>query len=84
MDSDRMNGMTPKEVAQWMLDQMGDSDLLYQDSIAERIQTSCGEDFVYKSKNGKCGIRKSVLAEFRKLTQGQLVWVLGERAWRRK
>jgi hypothetical protein len=32
-----LNGMTPKEVAQWMLDQEGDSDLLYQDYIAERI-----------------------------------------------
>jgi hypothetical protein len=78
------NEMTPKEVAQWMLDQMGGSDLLYQDSIAERIETSCGEEFVYKNKNGKRGIRKAVLAEFRKLTQGQLVWVLSERAWRRK
>ena len=79
-----MNEMTPKEVAQWMLDQIGDSDSLYQDSIAERTQSACGQQFVYKNKTGKCGIRKAVLAEFRKLTQGQLVWVLRERAWRRK
>jgi Family of unknown function (DUF6953) len=76
--------MTSKEVAQWMLDQMGDSDWLHQEAIAERIQMSCGEEFIYRNKNGKRGIRKAVLAEFRKLTQGQLVWVLSERAWRRK
>jgi hypothetical protein len=76
--------MTPKEVAQWMLDQMGDAHWLHQEAIAQRIQMSCGEEFIYKNKNGKCGIRKAVLAEFRKLTQGRLVWVLSERAWRRK
>ncbi len=52
--------------------------------IAQRIQMSCGEEFVYRNKNGKCGIRKAVLVEFRRLTQGQLVWVVSERAWRRK
>jgi hypothetical protein len=76
--------MTSKEVAQWMLDQLGDAHWLHHEAIAQRIQMSCGEKFIYKNKNGKCGIRKAVLAEFRKLTQGQLVWVLSERAWRRK
>jgi uncharacterized protein YbbK (DUF523 family) len=69
-----------------MLDQMGDSHWLHQEAIAQRIQMSCGEEFVYvyRNKNRKLGIRKAVLAEFRRLTQGQLIWVLSERAWRRK
>src|SRR5262249_24627019 len=45
--------------------------------------SSCGEEFVYRNKNGKRGIRKAVLAEFSRITRGQLVWVLSERAWRR-
>jgi hypothetical protein len=76
--------MTSKEVAQWMLDQMGASHWLHQEAIAQRIQISFGEEFVYRNKNGKFGIRKAVLVEFKRLTQGQLVWVHSERAWRRK
>ena len=76
--------MTSKEVAQWMLDQMGASHWLHQEAIAQRIQTSFGEELVYRNKNGKFGIRKAVLVEFKRLTQGQLIWVHSERAWRRK
>ena len=76
--------MTSKEVAQWLLDQMGASHWLHQEAIAQRIRISFGEEFVYRNKNGKFGIRKAVLVEFKRLTQGQLVWVHSERAWRRK
>jgi len=67
-----------------MLDQMGASHWLHQEAIAQRIQISFGEEFVYRNKNGKFGLRKAVLVEFKRLTQGQLIWVHSERAWRRK
>jgi hypothetical protein len=43
--------MTSKEVAQWMLDQMGSSHWLHQEAIAQRIQMSCGEEFVYRTES---------------------------------
>ena len=72
--------MTSKEVAQWMLDQMGASHWLHQEAIAQRIQISFGEEFVYRNKNGKFGIRKAVLPPSG-LRREQQPWLAS--VWRR-
>ena len=76
--------MTPKEVAQWMIDQMGDRQRLYQESIVLKIKNECGLEHVYRNTNGNWAISKDVLKEFRTLSEDTLVWERGERAWRRK
>jgi hypothetical protein len=74
--------MSAKDVAQWMLDFMGESHWLYQEVIVYRIRDHWGTDYVYQNANGNLAIAKPVLKEFRKLTDGRLIWERGERAWR--
>jgi hypothetical protein len=74
--------MTPSEVAQFMLDSMGDKSWLYQETIVQKIKRECGEEHVWRNPNGNLAIKPNVLAAFRKLTEGKLVWSRGERAWR--
>jgi hypothetical protein len=76
--------MTPREVAEYMLQQMGDSHWLYQEAIVGRIRHDCGNEFVYTNPNGNWAIDKKVLAEFRKLTDGKLMWDRSNRAWRKR
>jgi hypothetical protein len=76
--------MTPEGIAQWMVDQMGDSHWLYQEVIVARMRKEFGEEFVYTNANGNWAISKGVLKEFRKLTEGKLVWDRSSRAWRRR
>ncbi|MDW5462245.1 hypothetical protein R7J44_20445, partial [Acinetobacter baumannii] len=42
-----------------------------------------GDDFVSENENGNLTISKVVLKEFRKLTEGEVVWMRSEKAWRR-
>jgi uncharacterized protein DUF6953 len=76
--------MTAKAVAEWMVQEMGASNNLYQSTIAWRMKQHWGDDYVYRNKNGNWGIEKSVLKEFEKLTKNDLVWVRGPRYWRRR
>lgn len=76
--------MAPREVAEWMLEQMGDSHWLYQEIIVRKIKEKWGDEFTYRNQNGNPAISRAVLAEFRKLTADTLVWERGERAWRRR
>ncbi|HFF4591027.1 TPA: DUF6953 family protein, partial [Acinetobacter baumannii] len=47
------------------------------------IQEIFGDDFVSENENGNLTISKVVLKEFRKLTEGEVVWMRSEKAWRR-
>ncbi|MGK9261191.1 hypothetical protein KXS15_09530 [Sinorhizobium meliloti] len=76
--------MSARDVAQWMVDQMGTSARLYQETIVRKIKKHWGDDYVYKNQNGNLAISKEVLKEFKALTEESLVWERGERAWRRK
>jgi hypothetical protein len=76
--------VSAKIVAEWMLEQIGDSHRLYQEIIVRKIQATWGDDYVYRNANGNPVISKDVLKEFRKLTEDTLVWERGERAWRRR
>lgn len=74
--------MSAKEVATWMIDEMGASRWLYQETIVRKMKQTWGSDYVYTNQNGNLAIAKTVLKEFRKLTEDSLVWERGERAWR--
>lgn len=59
------------------------SKYLYQETVVYKIQREFGADFVYTNENGNLSIGKDVLREFRKLSEGKVVWERGDRAWRK-
>jgi hypothetical protein len=59
-------GATPKDVAEWMVQQMSDGGLHQQDA-AKGIQSKFGDDFVYKTDGDNLAIAKPVLRQFRKI-----------------
>lgn len=74
--------MTPKEAAEWMLDELTRQTVLDQEAAAWQL-TRMNKSLTYQNANGNLAIAKPVLAEFNKLTKGdQVVWSLSERQWR--
>lgn len=69
-----------KKVADWMLSQFKDQ-ILYQEDVVWEIKNEFGEDYVYENKNGNYAIHKKVLNEFRKITEGKVIWSRSEKAW---
>ena len=67
-----------------MLEQLKKSGELYQEDVADKIEEIFGGHFIYENSEGGRSIAKSVLREFRKLTDGTVVWERGERLWRPK
>lgn len=74
---------TDKEVAEWMASHFEKQARLYQETVVYKIRSHFGKDFVYQNANGNLAISKKVLTEFRKITDGKIVWERGERAWRK-
>ncbi|WP_136515689.1 DUF6953 family protein [Geomonas edaphica] len=74
--------MTPKDVAEWMLAEFKKSNELYQEDAVDQIERKFGQDFVCENQSGNTVIHPKVLKEFRKLTEGQVMWEGGDRYWR--
>ncbi|WP_462166409.1 DUF6953 family protein [Pseudoalteromonas sp. GB43] len=71
-----------KKMAQWMLSQFKKG-WLYQEDVAYELEKNHGMDYVYENeRNGNLAISKPLLREFRKLTEGTVVWDRYEKAWR--
>jgi len=66
---------TPKEVAQWMVAQLEESDCLLQVEAVAGIEKMFGSEFVYLSDIGEKSIDRRVLNHFRTLTGEDVVWV---------
>jgi hypothetical protein len=75
---------SPIEVAEFMVKRLNETKYLYQEDIVYQIQSQFGGEFVYDNQNGNPAISPSVLKEFRKLTEGSVVWSRGERLWRKR
>jgi hypothetical protein len=73
---------SPKDVAEFMQRRLKQDQALYQDVVVYEILNKFGEEFTYINRNGNLSIDKSVLQEFRKLTEGSVIWQRGEGAWR--
>lgn len=76
------NPITPKTVAEWMLEKLNNIKFLYQEDTVYEIDSKFGEEFTYTNDSGNLAIDRQVLSEFRKLTEGTVVWIRGERYWR--
>jgi hypothetical protein len=76
---------TVDAVAGWMLKQLEEQGgVLHQGQAAAEIADHFGERFVYENNSGNACINKQVLAAFRELTGNSVVWISGERLWRRR
>jgi hypothetical protein len=72
-----------KEVAQWMLAALEQSGCLYQEDAVDKIKAKFGGEFLYENQNGNAAISKKVLAEFRRLTEGTVIWDRYEKFWQK-
>ncbi|MEF0707916.1 DUF6953 family protein, partial [Acinetobacter baumannii] len=63
--------------------ELDEQEFLYPEWAVWEIQEIFGDDFVSENENGNLTISKVVLKEFRKLTEGEVVWMRSEKAWRR-
>lgn len=70
------------DVAKWMRDKIIEDKTMYQEHVVYKIRDEFGEKFIYTNDNGNPAISKTVLKEFRKLTENLVVWEKGERRWR--
>ncbi len=71
-----------EEIANWMISQFK-GNYLYQEDIVWALSKQFGDDATYNNDNGNLAIDKKVLREFRKLTEGKVVWERGEKGWRK-
>lgn len=72
----------PRQVAEWMAQELFKKKELYQESVVDEIHNRFGKEFTYINQNGNWGIDKRVLQEFRKITEDQVVWSRGDKSWR--
>ena len=75
---------TAQEIATWMLKELERANELYQEDVVYEIASQFGNEFAYDNENGNLAIRKDILAAFRKLTGDSVIWVRGERYWRKR
>ena len=79
-----MSDTDAQAAAQWMLTQVPENGELWQMDAADRIASDFDEGLTYINDNGNLAIGKEVLAAFRKLSEGTVVWERGPRFWRRR
>jgi hypothetical protein len=76
--------VTSQQVAEWMLEELTRDGVLYQETTVSLIAQKFGYEFTYDNENGGLAIRRDVLAVFRKLTEGSVVWDAENRLWRKR
>ena len=72
----------PRDVAQWMFDELKRRRELYQEDAVGDIQRKFGQEFIYTNSEGGASISKSVLRSFRTITGNDVVWERGAKLWR--
>jgi hypothetical protein len=75
---------TVEDIAKWMFEEVkkkGTLGLEQADAVL-RIEKQFGKEFVYDNDNGNRAISRQVLAAFKRLTGGTVIWSRGEKAWR--
>jgi hypothetical protein len=75
---------TPRDIAEWMLEELKRETILSQEVVAHEISLLYGEEFTYTNADGELSLDERVLSEFRSLTENMVISVRGERVWRLK
>ncbi len=77
-----MTSPSPSDAAAWMAEKLKETGTLYQEDAAWGLKREFGDDTVYINREGNLAIQPDVLKAFRKITEPEVVWDRGERAWR--
>jgi hypothetical protein len=72
----------PREIADWMRQQLQEQGWLAQDEVVAYLREECAGAFLHRTKYGRGAISTRLLAEFRRLTPSGVVWSRRERRWR--
>jgi hypothetical protein len=71
-----------KDVAEWMLNELKKSEMLYQSYAVSAILQHFGGGFIYPNRQDNYAIDVEVLKHFRTLTEKTVVWVRRQKFWR--
>lgn len=67
-----------------MLGELEAKGYLDQEHAVREMEIRFGEEFVYLNDNGNPAIDRRVLAAFRTLTEGEVVWDRSSFVWRKR
>lgn len=74
--------MDAKSVALWMLSELEKHGCLYQDDVVDFLVKSNNEILLIENSDGNQVLNRTLLNEFRKLTESNVVWVASDFYWR--
>ena len=69
-------------MAEWMLSRLEEAGCLYQEEAVFHLVRIGADELLRINDGGNQVLGKPVLAEFRKLTEGTVMWARGEKCWR--
>ena len=72
-----------RDVAEFLVEELNQTDALYQGTIARKISNRFGDEFTFINRNGNRAICKYVLSQFKALTP-HAVWDKEQRMWRKR
>ena len=72
---------TARDVAEWMAEDVKANGYLYPGYAATEIRSLFGDEFISADAHGDPSMSQAVLSEFRKLTDGWVVWELKAKRW---
>ncbi|MCC6136112.1 MAG: hypothetical protein LM550_01245 [Candidatus Contendobacter sp.] len=74
--------MNARNIALWMQSELEKQGCIYQDDAVDYALKAGGESFLRENADGNLVLGRSVLTEFRKLNEPDVVWVKPDRYWR--
>ncbi|EKO3930556.1 hypothetical protein GAW91_001152 [Vibrio fluvialis] len=74
--------MDAKIAAQWMQNELEEHECLYQDDVVDHLVKANSEELLRENADGNLVLGRSVLNEFKKLNQHDVVWVKPDKYWR--
>ena len=74
--------MDAKTIAAWMQAELEKHGCLYQDDVVDFVLKSKCESLLRENADGNLVLGRTLLNEFRKLNESDVVWVRPDRYWR--
>lgn len=66
--------MKTKDVAEFMVKELAQNGILYQEGLVQKIQKLFGDEFVFANNHGTLSIDRKVLREFNKIKGEKVLW----------
>ncbi len=74
--------MKPRDVAQWMSDELRKHSCIYQDDVVDYLVRAKADALLRENSDGNLVVGRKVLDAFKKSTETTVVWVKPDRYWR--